>query len=339
MAALTEMHPALCRLINMEPDAQEGQTTLHLLMVPRPPSLPTNPIVLTLISTYLLHALIIHTRLGTITINALALTLNSPRSTSLLAWVPSLTSLPTKHMDSLLTRAYTSLIKLASSPVPNPKRHPKSTSAVDASPELIFILRMYALRCLVHTSPGTVETNMVWDQVVRFTSTFVKVTASDVALEERCTAVVLSAYADLVECGEKRPDRDNFMAIDQKGKGFLGFCENWMEFTKRVSTSFVFRTISCVFCYQAGDICVLQKINRLMRLSSSPSCPQGPISEDSESSISHVSDLRRKTLEASNFCNIFAQATALLDDESTRNGISPAMQNVSFPSKYSQYSR
>ena len=326
MVALTEMHSALSRLVNIETDPRGSQSDLHLLTLPRPLSLPTNPIILTLISTYLLHALIIHARPGIITINALATTLNSPNCDSLLAWVPSLTSLPTKHMDSLLTRAYTSLTKLASSPVPNPKTLLKSTPTVDASPESSFILRMYALRCLVHTSPGTVETNMVWDQVARFTSAFVKATASDVALEERCTTVVLSAYADLVECGEKRPDGDTFMAIDQKGKGFLAFCENWMEFTKRVSRSLFFWTIFYIyFFYQAGDICVLQKINRLMRLSSSPSCPQGPISEVSESPISHVSDLRRKILEASTFYNIFAQATVLLDDESTRNGISPAI--------------
>jgi separase len=240
MIALAEMHPALCRLIKIETDTQGTQSALHLLMIPKPPSLPTNPIVLTLISTYLLHALIIHARPGMNTINALATTLNSPNSTSLLAWVPSLTSLPIKHMDSLLTRAYTSLTKLASSPASNPKTHLKSTSTVDASPESIFILRMYALRCLIHTSSGTVETNMVWDQVARFTSIFVKAAALDVALEERCTTVVLTAYADLVESAEKRPDRDTFMAIDQKGKGFLAFCENWMEFTRRVSRSFYF---------------------------------------------------------------------------------------------------
>ena len=84
---------------------------------------------------------------------------------------------------------------------------------------------------------------MVWDQVARFTTTFVKATASDVTLEEKCTAIVLSAYGDFVERVEKRPDRDTFMAIDQKGKGFLGFCEYWMEFTKRVSRSIVFWTM------------------------------------------------------------------------------------------------
>ena len=329
MTALNEMHPALCRLVNMEIDPQGSQGTLHLLSVPMPPSFPTNPVVLTLISTYLLYSLVIHARPENTTINTFATTLNSPSSTSFLAWVPSLTSLPSKHMDSLLTRAYTSLTKLVSSSHPNSNSNPKmplkSTSTVDSSPESIFILRIYALRCLFHTSPGTVETNMVWDQVVRFTSTFVKATTSDVALEERCTTVVLSAYADLVECGEKRPDRDTFMAIDQKGKGFLGFCEYWMEFTKRVSKLFVFRSISHLH-KQTGDICALQKINRFMQ----PSWPssansQGSIFEDSESPTSGVSDLRKKILEASNFCNIFAQATVLLDDESKGNGISPAI--------------
>ena len=272
---LTEMHPPLCRLLNMEIDTQASQE--RLLMLPRPPSLPTNPIVLTLISTYLLHAVIIYTRSGTITVNALATTLNSPSSASLVAWVPSLTSLPTKHMDSLLTRAYTSLTKLAPSPTPIPKTHLKSTSAVDPSPDSIFILRMYALRCLVHTSPGTVEANMVWDQVARFTSTFVKATAS--ASEERCTAIVLSAYADLVDCVEMRPDRDIFMAIDQKGKGFLGFCEYWMEFTKRVSRSIVFRSICHIPSFNRQETYASSKklialCNRVRHLQLIPRAPK-----------------------------------------------------------------
>lgn len=86
----------------------------------------------------------------------------------------------------------------------------------------------------------------------------------------------------------------------------------------------------CFFLQQTGDISVLQKINRLMRLDSSYSAnfslPQSPIPEDSESSTSHIPDLRRKALEASNFCNIFAQITVLLDDyETTKNGISPTI--------------
>ena len=248
MAALIEMHPAICKIINIDTDPQGSQSSLYLLLVPIPPSIPTNPIVLSLISTYLLHALIINAHSETTTINALATTLNSPSSAALLAWVPSLTSLPTKYMDSLLSRAYTSLTKLTCSPSPTPKLHLKSTPAIDASHESIFVLRMYALRCLIQTSPGTVETNMFWDQVVRFTSTFVKSTTSDTTSEERCTTTVLSSYADIVERGEKRPDRDTFMAIDQKGKGFFNFCEYWMEFTKRVRRSFVcFDSISSFF--------------------------------------------------------------------------------------------
>ena len=55
--------------------------------------------------------------------------------------------------------------------------------------------------------------------------------------------------------------------------------------------------------------------------SANSSSPQGVIPEDSDSPNSHVPDLRKKILEASNICNIFAQATLLLDDESRGNGI------------------
>lgn len=68
--------------------------------------------------------------------------------------------------------------------------------------------------------------------------------------------------------------------------------------------------------------------------SANSSCPQGLIPEDLDSTNSHAPDLRKKILEASNLCNIFAQATLLLDDESTGNGIFSAIKNVSVPSDY-----
>ena len=64
--------------------------------------------------------------------------------------------------------------------------------------------------------------------------------------------------------------------------------------------------------------------------SANPSCPQGLIPEDSDSPNSHVPDLRRKILEASNICNIFSQATLLLDNESTGNGMFSAIQMYLF---------
>jgi separase len=224
------MHPALCSILNVETDPHGPFVFFRC-----PPSFPTNPVVLYQHISYMLSSsMLAHNQ--------------RPCNNSELTHFHCAT-LPTKHMDSLLSRAYTSLTKLTSSPSPNPKLHLKSTPAINASHESIFILRMYALRCLIHTSPGTIETNMFWDQVVRFTSSFVKSTASDVTLEERCTTTVLFAYADIVERGEKRPDRDTFMAIDQKGKGFLNFCEYWMEFTKRVRRLFVFLDYVSSICF------------------------------------------------------------------------------------------
>jgi hypothetical protein len=66
-------------------------------------------------------------------------------SLSLLAWTPSLSVLPTKHTDSVLTRTYTVLTK--------------SLARCQINAREIFAIRSYALSCLIHTTPGTVEPN------------------------------------------------------------------------------------------------------------------------------------------------------------------------------------
>ncbi|KAF9539088.1 hypothetical protein CPC08DRAFT_504290 [Agrocybe pediades] len=82
----------------------------------------------------------------------LSLGITTPSTRSLLSWMPTLP----KHIDSLLTRAYSALNKLCLSKL-------KTTP----SPESIFKLRTYALRCLVHTSAGTIEANNFCNQATR----------------------------------------------------------------------------------------------------------------------------------------------------------------------------
>lgn len=106
---------------------------------------------------------------------------------------------------------------------------------------------MYALRCLAYTTPGTIEANTFWDQATRYAGVFVKTTPQKG--EEQTTSMILHGYAQLVDLAEQRSDREMFMSIEQEGKGFLGLCEHWLSFAKRVNSSCMFENQPS-FAYQ-----------------------------------------------------------------------------------------
>ncbi len=166
---------------------------------------------LTLISTYLLHALLVLSRTVT-DISALLTALNDTTSPTLLLWVPTFSRLPEKHQDHVLTRAYSVFSRLASTRVP---------------PESAYSLRVYSLLCLAHTRPSLIAANTFWEQAVKFTAMFAN-TDSIAPVEGAKT--VYDACARLVACTEKRSDRAEFMA----GGAFARFCEYWSRFAKQV---------------------------------------------------------------------------------------------------------
>ena len=124
-----------------------------------------------------------------------------------------LSLLPVKQLDSALTRAYTALTK--------------ACMTCKSHPNTIFQLRSYATTCLAHTGAGTVEPDTFWDQVCRFGGAFIK---SRECAEEEAISVMLLTCSDLLNTVARRTDRDTFMA----GKGFVGFCEYWVAFAKKV---------------------------------------------------------------------------------------------------------
>ncbi|KAF8958159.1 peptidase family C50-domain-containing protein [Flammula alnicola] len=213
-------HPRLCSL------------PFHL-SIPEPLSPPTDPVILNLSQPVGATAK---------SIEELARSLDSAAK-SLLAWLPSFSSLPAKHTDSLLT-----------------DHTPPSVDYVHpTSGNLPRIRRV-------------IEPNTFWDQATRFAGAFVKATSS--ISEEQTTHMILTSYDEIVQLAEKRSDREAFMAVGEKGKSFLAFCEYWMGFAK-----------------SAGDINVLQKINALMQQASSSSSPAS----------SH---------KGTKFCNAFAQLSS-----------------------------
>lgn len=203
LAALTEMQPALTRVYDST--NTNSKNSNNPLSLPLPCTVLTETLQ-TLISTYFLQV-----------ITALSSSSSLPNllikaSTGLMEWLPHLPSLPLKHKDSTLTRTYTLLTKSTITPAP--------------SPPTAYALRTYALRCLVCTSPGTLTPKTFWDQTLKFAVSFVKTGEKDEVTRE-----VMHTFALLVKAVEEREDR----AMWLEGKGFMGFCEYWMAFAKRVS--------------------------------------------------------------------------------------------------------
>ena len=231
------------------PQTTKPNALSDLLSLPLPPS-PLSETLQILISTYLSHALTVLSQSQPQSQwQALSTTLQT--TPTLLQWLPHLPSLPQKHKDSILTRAYSMLAKL-----PSPSsNHTGSSNA----PRMTFELRAYALQCLLHTTPGSLDPNTFWDQTTKFCVSFVKASsvsssspaplASPAApalnapaktREDEVVSAVLRVFGVLVGVVGTRVDREDWMS----GRGFVGFCEYWMGFAKRVSypSTFVFHS-------------------------------------------------------------------------------------------------
>jgi separase len=195
---------------------------LHIIFLPLPiqSTPPLDQTLQTLISTYLLHSLTIPlvSKIPPKLADYTSSLLSEP---TLLSWLPHIRCLSPKHLDSVLTRAYTALTK-------------SSTAYSQAHPQLVLSIRAYALRCLLHTTPGTMEPNTFWDQTTKFGAAFIKSLASPSTKQDDVTRTVLATFSDLVKEAKNREDAATFL----KGRGFLGFCEFWMGFAKKVCTLF-----------------------------------------------------------------------------------------------------
>lgn len=224
------MRTPLCTLYNVSQSTAKCESKSHslfdVLSLPLPaPDTLLSEILQMLVSTYLLHAITV-----TLSANAVSPLLDpSLLSTALqttptlLQWLPYLSALPTKHKDSILTRVYSLLTK----------SFPSATSSAAIAvtlPHVTLSLRTYALKCLLHTS-GSLDPNTFWDQVIKFGVSFVKASTTQAQNEEEVIGVVLRAFAELARLAGERENEWRWIS----GRGFIGFCEYWMGFAKRVS--------------------------------------------------------------------------------------------------------
>ncbi|KAF5368828.1 hypothetical protein D9758_003030 [Tetrapyrgos nigripes] len=310
LPALVEGRSRICALYG---GSVEEKTTkkasqsnqLHLLSLPIPnDEITKDTIILTLISTYLINAIVIlsHTlassqlplkrdNKGSEPLTALSIALNE--TNTLLSWKDYLSVLPSKQLDSILTKAYSVLTKLAA-----------STLSQSANPTALFRIRVYALQCLACTGNGTIsDPDTFWNQVTKVTSAYVKGQSPSLSTqaEEEATNLILSSYRALVDLAEERNDKDVFMS----GNGFVGFCEAWITFANRV-----------------GDVQALDKIGTLTRLGSIPSSSSVPDilsssapdqAESSPTKPKPVSESKAIFRSTTTLCAGLAQATAIME--------------------------
>ncbi|EIW51672.1 separase [Trametes versicolor FP-101664 SS1] len=220
---LQDMRAPVAGLYHPNPPPVATHSLHDLLSLPLHDG-PISELHLTLISTYLLHALTValHT---TTDLPALLALLHDPTIPALLSWTLALSRLPEKQHDNVFTRAYTVTSRFATSS--------------GTAPSSAYSLRAYSLLCLAHTRPSVIAPNTFWEQATKFAAAFAKEQTVKPAEGAR---TVLEGSARLVACVEQRSDRAEFMA----GPAFARFCEYWGRFAK-----------------QAGDLRTLDQIGKL----------------------------------------------------------------------------
>ncbi|KAF9456116.1 peptidase family C50-domain-containing protein [Collybia nuda] len=295
MSTLEDLHSRLCFLHNFPLQSSSPRNRLRLVSIslPSPGDGSLDSTLLTLTATYLAFALSVLSTtcftsvptagdVSSIIEDFSTALENDP---TLLTWLPSLFSVSGKQLDSILTRVYTALVR--------------SCATCSHSPQAVFITRIYALRCLAHTTTGTIEPSHLWDQATRFGRALIKMQE---ASDDKTTRCVLSAYGDIVDIAEKRADRETFMS----GQSFSRFSEYWLAFAKK-----------------AGNISALDRIGGVMRRSPLQLLSSHGVSSlVTQSTDNHdedrikggqVQDTEHMVQEGYHLCAVLAQTTISLE--------------------------
>ncbi|KAI0700451.1 peptidase family C50-domain-containing protein [Cytidiella melzeri] len=279
LPALRSSYPShLSTSDNAEPSLPDELETLSLPLPNAAP--PLDDVLMTLLTTYLLHTL---TTITWIRFSRLSDMNNFNVSLSqfahaihtfptLLQWLPYLRDLTPKYLDSTLTRAYTALTRSSSL---------YSTYGKDMAHD-VYRIRLYGLLLLLGTSPAALKPNMFWEQTVKFTVAFIKCVAnvgSPPSLEAKgeVTNTVLSAYDDILTRTLAREDQ----AVWMSGHAFVAFCEYWMDFARR-----------------AEDTDTLQKVSQLIRLATSSERQSEVPAMENENASGKVSAVIKAVTEA-----------------------------------------
>ena len=136
-------------------------------------------------------------------------------------WIHRCSDIPYEYRNSLCTRAYSALSK---------------SLEVDASPSSSFIIKFYALRCLLPTSSGVIKPDTFWDQARKFSLVYMKAARGD---ETETVRKILSETSRLVAEAQQRADKDSFMTASS----FLKLC----DYLSKIATQ-VFALVNPICC-------------------------------------------------------------------------------------------
>ncbi|KAF5376561.1 hypothetical protein D9757_008275 [Collybiopsis confluens] len=274
LAALTSIHPQLCSLVGAEAGS--------FLSIPIPQlNIEHDTMLLTLICSYFLNSIIVLSQ----TQSPKLLEYLSNGNT-LLEWIPCLSSsgLPSKHVDSILTKVYSVLMKY---------------SSVDLPSTGLFEIRMYALRCLALTSPGTLQKpDNLWDQAIKIARAFIDASSAEPIPDVAHT--VTAAFLELVSVCETRSDNEVFLSA----KGFATFCQSWIGFASKACSTL-----------RANSVQILDRIANLMHQ---------PLSDTSlpVTASTHLGSFCKGDLlgQGTHIYAAFAQLLAVLDQKQENEG-------------------
>lgn len=137
-------------------------------------------------------------------------------------------SISEKTKDALLTRAYTSLTRACNNLSPNTR------TVGDSDLRSIFYLRIYAISCLLYTSPGTIKPSTFWDQVQKACMAYAR-TSTDSTLphDAKTSEVAVASYISQTLHGLVGRINDVGFQDFLEAKAFLGVCDLWMNLSKR----------------------------------------------------------------------------------------------------------
>ncbi|KAI5998191.1 hypothetical protein EDD15DRAFT_2364000 [Pisolithus albus] len=201
---------------------------LRLLCLPLPP--PGDVTLTALAFTSLAYALSALTPLLHSTISLQDAVLALQHHPSLLDLAQRITneSISEKTKDALLTRAYTSLAKACNSLSPN------SRTVGDSGLRSIFYLRIYAISCLLYSSPGTIKPSTFWDQVQKACMAYAR-TSMDPNLSRDAKASEIAVASYISQTLHGLVGRINGVGFREllESKAFLGVCDLWTNLAKR----------------------------------------------------------------------------------------------------------
>ncbi|KAM6503193.1 cysteine peptidase C50 [Amanita muscaria] len=342
-AVLKDMRPRLCAHLKVSSAPSPPQELVPYLSLPLSSSSAekAEPTLLTIISTYLSYSLciVVGVNKGANLIHSLADFLDSANPKAgrscpftLLHWLQYFVSLPSKHLDSLISRVYNSLTKFCTaslSPPVQQRPSSKKTVAVDMSLQNdAYRIRIYALQCLAYSTDEVVAPGTIWEQAMRYGNAYINSIVSQSFQDSsehgsEATRTVLSAHSELVDTAESLPSHERFM----KAKSFTTFLEWWMTFARRASDLQALNRISTLMH------AALQSSTASSTVQNGPSAYESP-AEAAATAKCHEKERNSKTIDtlvlrSAHIGTVFAQITTHVDLLGKERSLSAAEEFIS----------